>query len=293
MISINIYINEFGLFGNVKGKKYRVHAYERTTKYLYSFNYIPSNFDGILVGPSLSYEMMDTRKIESYKIYNLSIDGGNISELKYFIDNVLKYGNIKIFIICLDPYITRDSGLKTSQINPKQYFSTLGSEFTLRYYLEKYLEFKKGKNSKYYDSYWGYTDNTYNKKGKNSTVEINKYLQKIKEDSEYKINIDSKAYSELSEVLNKVRQNNIKILAYYYPRPKRIYETEKYKREYTKYKTEIDKLLDYNNDIIVDFNQGKFDYIRSLDSTYSDEGHLSREGANKVLYIINNLLLNN
>ena len=41
VVSINVYINEFGLFGNVKGKEYRVHTYEKTTKYLFSYNYIP------------------------------------------------------------------------------------------------------------------------------------------------------------------------------------------------------------------------------------------------------------
>ena len=169
-IGVNIYLNEFGLIGNQKNKDIRIYADEKTSKYLLSFNYIPNNFNGILVGPSLSDQMMDTKKLsDNYEIYNLSMDGGNISELKYAIDNVLKYGNIKLFIISLDPYITKNSGTKSSQINPKEYYSTFGSIFTAKYYLKKYRDIKKGDKSIYYDSYWGYTDNEYQKQLKELT----------------------------------------------------------------------------------------------------------------------------
>ena len=57
---------------------------------------------------------MDTKKLTGYKIYNLSMTGANFSELKYAIDNILSYGSIKLFIICLDPYITKDSGTKSA-----------------------------------------------------------------------------------------------------------------------------------------------------------------------------------
>lgn len=224
VISTNIYINEFGLFGNVKNKQYRVYVDEKTTKYLYSFNYIPSNFDGILVGPSLSDQMMNTQKIENHKIYNLSMDGGNISELKFAIDNVLKFGNIKTFIICLDPYITKNSGTKSSQINKKEYYGSLGSLFIIKYYVKKYLEYKKmGTNSIYYDSYWGYTDNEYAKKDEDSTLNINKNLSSLDNNNyDYSsLKIDKVAYNELKEVIERVRKNNIKIVAYYYPTPKK------------------------------------------------------------------------
>ena len=293
IVVVNIYVNEFGLFGNVRNSEYRVHAYEKTTKYLYSFNYIPSNFDGILVGPSFSDQMMDTKKIENHKIYNLSMNGGNITELKYPIDNVLKFGDIKTFIICLDPYITKNSGTKSSQINPKEYYSTLGSLFLLKYYIEKFLDDRRGENSVYRDSYWGYENTSHLKKNADSTNLINSAVSEMKNaDGNLSIPIDAVAYQQLDDVLKSVRKNNVKIVAYYFPRPKRFFELKAYNIQYNNYKTKIDELLNYNDDIVIDFNNNAYDFIRGLDSSYSDAGHLSREGADKILKILNQKLNN-
>lgn len=288
-VSFNIYINEFGLFGNKKNRNIRVHTDEKTTKYLLSFNYIPNNFNGILVGPSLSDQMIDTKKISNstYNIYNLSMNSANVTELKFAIDNVIENGNMKLFLICLDPYITKNSGIKSSQINPKEYYATLGSIFTIKYYIRKYLDIKKGNKSVFYDSYWGYSNNEYDKIDENSTLNINKTLNKL-DNNEYDINklvIDKMAYSELSSILNEIRNDNIQILAYYHPTPKRIFEHPLYKQHYNIYRKKIDRLLT-ENDIIIDFTQNKYDYIRSNDDSYSDGAHLSKNGANKVLKIL-------
>ena len=221
------------------------------------------------------------------------MDGGNFSELKYAIDNILLYSDIKLFIICLDPYITKDSGMKSSQINKKEYYSTLGSLFTIKYYLKKYLDLKRGKDSEYYDSYWGYTNNTIEHKDINSTKQINEKVKVLVQSNKvFKINIDNISLNEVSDTLTKIRNKNIKILAYYFPKPKRIFVTDRYYEQYMNYKKKIDTLLDYEKDIIVDFNQDKFDYIRNNDDSYSDGSHLSSNGANKLLKVLNDRINN-
>jgi hypothetical protein len=287
LVTFNIYKNEFGLFGNKQNKDIRIYASEKTSKHLLSFNYIPKNFNGILVGPSLSDQMMDTKKLSNkYDIYNLSMDSGNISELKYAIDNVLKYGNIKIFIICLDPYITKDSGTKSSQINPKEYYSSFGSIFNIKYYLKKLINNRKGENSVFYDSYWGYTDYAYTNKDINSTKRINQSLNEIVKNKDYNINIDKVAYNELQQILSDVRKKDIQVIAYYYPRPKRIIDNIYYQKAYNIYQKKIKQLLNYKNDTIINFSQNKYNYIRDDDSNYSDRIHLSRKGANNIMDIL-------
>jgi len=70
--ALNYRINAFGLFGDVRGKVYRSYLnQDREAKYLYSLNYIPSNFNGILVGSSISGNW-DTGGIQSARTYNLS-----------------------------------------------------------------------------------------------------------------------------------------------------------------------------------------------------------------------------
>ena len=281
-------MNEFGLFGDAKGKALKIYGYEKTTKYLFSYNYIPANFDGILIGPSLSDQMMDTREFTKYKVYNLSMDGGNISELKYAVDNVLKYGHLKVMIICLDPYITINHGTKSSQINPSEYYSTLGSVFTLKYYLYKILGIK---HKEFQDETTGFTHNEYADKDKNSTQQINSLIKKFSTQNTksdlYSLNVDKIALLELSKIIKKAKKKNIQIIAYHYPRPKRILEHNNYHQDYLLYKKTLDNLFTTTEDIVIDFNTPKYNYIRDNDAFYSDGLHLTKEGANKTLNVLN------
>ena len=287
VISFNVYMNEFGLFGDAKGKALKIYGYEKTTKYLFSYNYIPANFDGILIGPSLSDQMMDTREFKKYKVYNLSMDGGNISELKYAVDNVLKYGHLKVMIICLDPYITINHGTKSSQINPREYYSTLGSLFILKYYVYKILGIRY---KEFQDETIGFTHNEYPDKDKNSTKHIDELVKEfntkdIKSDL-YSLHVDKIAFQELSEIIKDARKKSVQIIAYYYPRPKRIFEHKNYYQDYLLYKEMIDNLLSINEDIVIDFNTPKYNYIRDNDSLYSDGLHLTKKGAIEVIKVL-------
>ena len=286
----NIYRNEFGLFGNFKEKEYRVYRNERTSKYLFSYNYVPNNFDGILIGPSLSTIEMNTKNIKNNKIYNLSVNGANISELKYLIDNVFKYGDIKKFIICLDPYLFQDSGLKTASINKKEYYASfLSPRFIYNYYLKKKERLVDPKNDIYQNSYWGYRFNDPKDIKISSTYSINNVLADIGEEK-FKSIIDDKAYLEVTEIFEDVRKRNIKVIAYFFPRPKRIFERYYDKASYLLYKEKIDKLLDYDKDIIIDLNQKEFDYFRNNDENYADVAHLSKKGGEEMISILNNRL---
>src|SRR5579864_3138682 len=77
--AINYKINFYGLFGDVRGTKYFIYDNERTTKYLFGYNYIPHNFDGLLVGSSFS-DNWDTGELTGIHMYNVSLNGGNITE---------------------------------------------------------------------------------------------------------------------------------------------------------------------------------------------------------------------
>lgn len=291
MIIVNIYLNEFGLFGNVKNKRYRVFRDERTSKNLFSYNYIPQNFNGVLIGPSLSDIEVDTQKIDNYDVYNLSVNGANISELQLLVNNILKYGDIKLFIICLDPYITQDNGLKTGSINKKEYyFSFLHPKFLYKYYKKKFERIKSPKDDIYQDSYWGYRHND-NKDGLPSTTqEIDDFLKTLKKEDQFRCPIDDIAYTQLTEVLKNVRDKGIQIVAYYHPLPKRFFEQYYHQESYGKYRKEIDKLLNYDHDIVIDFFEDQYDYLRDDDSNFSGVAHLTQIGGDKVIAVLNEKL---
>jgi hypothetical protein len=134
----NYCVNIYGLFGDIKGKQFIVYDNERTTKYLFSYKYIPANFDGLLIGSSISANW-DTRKISSFRIYNASIDGANISEETLIADNVLQKGRPKILLVLIFPYLTETYGRKSRYMNPQEYWGALGSVQLFRVYFSKWL----------------------------------------------------------------------------------------------------------------------------------------------------------
>lgn len=275
-------MNEYGLFGNTKGRSIKIWHNERTSKYLLSYNYIPANFEGILIGPSVS-DNIDTKKISGFKIYNVSIDGGNISELKYIVDNVIQKGNLKFIIICLYPYMTKDHGRKTSYIDPQEYWSSLGSRQTLNFYKSK-LFIMNGIGYDYFNDY-GY--NNYNlskEKGGNREQKTinNETINKKNTPLEF---VDKIAQKELTEIVNLARKKGIKIFAFYYP-----YFIENYNDlRFKAYKEIIDKIFN-EQDIIWNFNTNEYLAFRSDPNNYYDKGHLSWKGADYMIREINNKL---
>lgn len=290
MVSFNIYMNEYGLFGNAKGKSIKVWNNERTSKYLLSYNYIPANFEGILIGPSVS-DNLDTKKISGFKIYNASINGGNISELKYVAENVIQRGSLKFIIICLTPYITKDSGRKTSYIRSREYWGALGSKETIKFYLYKMFIMLGLKYDAYNDH--GYNNfNLFNKKPVAANAELITKSHPKSDSSAIKKNkdnymefIDEIAYNELFEIITLSRKKGVKIFGFYYPYYIEIYN----EKRFITYKEKIDKLFD-EKDVIWNLNDDEHLAFRSDPSNYYDRGHLSWKGTNYLIREINNKL---
>src|ERR1043166_9065165 len=65
----NRLVNRYGGFGDVRGRQLVVGENDRTTKYLFARNYIPSNFDGLLLGSSITGNW-NTAAIRSHRVYN-------------------------------------------------------------------------------------------------------------------------------------------------------------------------------------------------------------------------------
>src|SRR5438128_601241 len=81
-VPLSIYADPFGLWHTTEPRK--IYDNERLSKYLLAQHYVPKRFDGLLVGPSLCANL-DTRQLRNYRVYNLSVAGGNASELKHIL----------------------------------------------------------------------------------------------------------------------------------------------------------------------------------------------------------------
>lgn len=283
-VAFNVSMNEFGLFGAARGKRLRIWSMEKTSKYLLSFNYIPANFDALVVGPSLS-DQLDTRKFRGHRVYNLSMVAGNVHELRLPLMNALERGNITHLIICLHPYLTRDNMLKDKRLTPYSYWSTLGSTFTFKFYADKLMLLGGGKNDNFAESYEGYCRPQQEVPSVEAAVST--FAAKLRQAKGQRFPVDPAAVDELRELLTLARKKNVRILAYYHPEPYAVFAAQE--TCYRQYQQLMNSLLS-PDDVVLDFNTPAYAAFRKDLSNYIDHGHLSVKGAEFVVEELNRLL---
>jgi hypothetical protein len=270
---INYKINLFGLFGDVKGQSVSIHGSERMSKYLLSYNYVPTNFDGILLGPSLSANI-NTKLNQDGKVYNCSMLGANITEVASLFNNVIENGELKNVYICLHPYLLKDHGFKTSSISSKTYLSALGSFGLFKVYgiglLRKYNLWPSKYPANQYNDY-GF--NYYNESFSNIPVE-DKIAEELLKDKEV-ISIDAVALTELKEVIEKCDEKGVNVTAYFHPLPDKIQEYNQV--GYGNFREEVRKVFDQNH-LVIDYNKNLLGDFTSDYTNYIDHGHLSLKG---------------
>lgn len=281
---INYYIDIFGLFRGKKDRK--VYINERTSKYLFSMRYIPENFDGFIIGPSLSANL-NPEGIKDFKIYNASIMGANISELDYLINNIADKGHMKFAIVCLSPYLTKDHGKKAATIDPIEYYGAFGSTNLLKTYLLYFVR-------KYNLAPNRYSPNTHNVVGwDNFELEMNNLSAKdtilakaARNDFDHAI-IDTVAYRELGQTLEKLRSKNIQVIGYYTPVPYQLYTLGK--DEYHDFENQVNKFFT-PKDVLINLNDEKYKAANEDFSMFIDHGHLSAKGQFYVLHSLDSTL---
>jgi len=288
VIAVNMYWNPYGIWGDAKGKELNIITDERTSKYLMGFNYIPNNFEGLIIGPSLSANM-NPQQINGYKIYNASMNGSNITEIAFVVRNIIEHDkkkNIKFVVLCLNTYIVKNHGMKTTSLNPKQYYGTLGSLGTISLLKSLYWNKIHPEKNIFHASTYGFNDFNIQKTNLDSKKIILNNLTK-NTDMHRNLKLDEIALEELKELIEYIKKNNIKIFAYVYPRNYYVYE--KYKNEYNFiYQKQLALLL--KNDTVIDFFNSNFDDLRKDYYSYSDGSHLSNKGTKIVLKEIENVL---
>ncbi len=278
-VCLNYYVDMYGLFRHEDSRALKVYVNERTTKYLLSYKYIPENFEGILIGPSLSANL-NTKTLEDYKVYNASIMGANISELRYLVENIVERGNLRFVIICLDPYLTKDHGKKSAMIDPKEYYGALGSTNLIKTYLFQFIrenELLPNRFPKDVINDYGFNNFNLEMKAHDPAAKI---MEKVKSKAAETTYVDPIAEKELGETVSYLRGKNIKVFAYFSPIPYQILEINR--SNYRAYQQRMKKLFT-SKDILIDLNKEGFKTITSDFNTYIDHGHLSETGQKFVL----------
>jgi len=121
------WLNLYGQFGDVRGRSYRAQQpTERVAKYLFAHNYVPQNFDALLLGSSNAVNW-DTRGVGGYRMYNLSLSGANAADEQILLDEVLAHGHVRLVVFVINAYLTARPGPTTGEMVPRQLRASLGS----------------------------------------------------------------------------------------------------------------------------------------------------------------------
>jgi hypothetical protein len=286
IVPLNMCADIYGLFRSAAGRRVVVSGEARTSKYLHSFRYIPENFDGVLLGSSVS-ENLATKDFRGYRIYNASINGGNVEDVKPIADNIYRRGNLKLTILCIHRYLTNDHARKTDLMTPKQYWGALGSPQLLTAYLSR-VAVRLGLVPSKFDEY-GSVDYGSEPGADSVRKSIETTVAELQRGTATVGNyyIDPVALADLKDVIATARRHSRQLVIVYPPVPEPVLALRA--AEYARYRDTINALL-YPQDLVVDFNGAGYEGIRTNPANFVDAVHLSKAGAAVVVSEVSKLV---
>jgi len=255
-------------------------ANERMNKYLLAHRYVPRNFDGVLIGPSLSANF-DTRKIAARRIYNLSVNGGNATELRHIFTPAAASGRLKYMIISLDPYILASQGFKDSTLNWVRPWEAALLSMPSRWAVVRALHLRPMEDI-FEDSPAGWNNFDLRKPRDLSRFNDAALNRPISPDEigRVPISVMPGAMQDLKAMVALAHAKGIKVFAYYFP-----YDAIKFEIELSHgwhdFRATVETAFG-PGDVVWDMNTSTYDYIRRRGESYTD-GHLSQSGTALVL----------
>lgn len=263
LVALNYSMDFYGLFHDAHGRKIKVYANERTSKYLFGYRYIPANFNGILIGSSLS-RSWDVSKIAGARVYNASIAGANITEEKLVADNVLARGKMKLAIFCIHPYLTASHGRKSDYMNPREYWGALGSVGLFRVYI------------KLLGSYFGLSKDRYDAYGVNDEFAPDPIEALHRGAAPKELTVDKVAFAEYGQLIEAARAHGAQIFAFIPPMYVGRYEGQR--AEYDAYFARMANLF-RPGEKIIDFNSPAYNVYTHDPANFYDGAHLTANAA--------------
>ena len=270
LVTANYFIDYYGLFRGIEGKKLIPNDNFRLAKYLYSYNYIPVNYDGILIGTSPSMNL-DSSKIVNRNVYNLSLDGANISEQKLIADMAMSKGKFSLIVFTIHPYITKDFGPKTPYMVPREYYGALGNIQLLK----EYFFWAAARLDLYHNFY---------KVDENGVFSFERPISAVSKfqsnpglfDKEPFFEVDERALDEYRQLVHAARSHGAKLVVLISPI---------YSEAYIPYKDYYDNYFKLMSELflpdvrIINFNLPLYSKYTDDVSNFQDAIHLSRKGA--------------
>jgi len=286
VVPLNMRLDVYGLFRPAQGRRISIYGEERLAKFLHAFRYIPENFDGILVGSSVS-DTLDTTQISGWRIYNASINGGNVTDIKPIVEIVLRKTEMRVTIVCIHRYLTKDHDRKTDLMNSRQYWGAFGSPQLISAYVSL-LAMERGFTSANFNAagvrkFGSRSDPAVTRRTIESVLPgIERGTASVDDYS-----IDPVALQELNELMATARSRSRRVIVFYPPTPEPVLAA--CQRQAQSYRSKVQTIL-RPSDIVIDFNGPGYEDLRRDYDNFVDPVHLSQTGARAVMAELNRTL---
>jgi hypothetical protein len=271
-VGANAAVDLYGLFRDPAHRALPVYGNERVAKYLLSRRYVQANFDGVLIGSSVSSNW-NVGTMRSARLYNESVNGGNIAEEKAILDQLLENGGTGLALILVHPYMTSSHESNGVSLAPREFWGALGSLNLLDAY-KNALKIRLGREAQPFDPS-GTQDFG------DGTKMLNARLRAMML-GPAGFEIDPLALQRFREVVAELHARRIPVAFVIPPTSESLFAP---KREaFTKYANLV--LADRSAaDRVLDFTGAEFAQLRNPDN-FSDGVHLRAAGAARLTAVI-------
>lgn len=270
IVAINLKLNLNGLFGDAKGLERVPGKSERVSKYLFGFNYIPANFDAVLLGNSVAEAFLPA-DLHGFRVYNLAVGDAAIVETRRLAENAMDHGNIKLVILGMHPALLRSREGKVGSLTRSEWFGALGSRRLFEDYGLAWWKRRKHVPLEVYPD--GHADHEHHQhvKPRDADVALKQFIDEPVDDVAGRV-IDDGAVEELQEFLAATRARGVRIAVFFPPvyAPMFAAFRDQYQRFYARVKP-----LFHPGEIVLDFNDGTHLDLTADKTHYVDGIHLN------------------
>lgn len=262
IVGLSYSMDVFGVFRDARGRNLSVHVNERTAKYLLNENYVPQNFDGLLIGSSVSANW-NTDAIDNAHVYNESIDGGNATEERLLVEQALPKGHFKFALCLISPFITRSHILNEGGMGKPSHREALGSINILREEWAALLDMSGLEKPAFFP---------------NGSKRLDTPKSAHPRFPAAAFNIDRESLNDYKSLISELRTRGVRIIFVSPPMAESLYvDNRRFLDEYIKQSGLI-----ANQDAFIDFNSDSYSSFRSHASNFDDGIHLSEAAAQEL-----------
>jgi hypothetical protein len=276
-VAVNASLDIYGVFHDAHGRRLPAFGNQRIAKYLLSKKYVPSNFDAILIGSSMSANW-NTGRIRALRVYNESMSAANIVEEKSLVDHALSRPGIKLALLVVHPYLTNSHRFATVQLSERETVGALGS-LTLWDAYKEVFRYGQPSSSPQSSDEFGTEDFVASKK-------LNPLLQRMMEPHK-DFEIDPIAMTAYQDLVGALRRQNVQIVFIVPPLAEELLLSKQ--DEFHKYAAHMRALV-RDQDKVIDFTGDSYAAFRKNPRNFSDGIHLERGATEEITSTMDALL---